>query len=203
MRMKTRWFKSGRPRGMPEIAATAAFMAWRIAQQALRNMRRAEFDIAPGETYFDFLGEWLIFQIQFADRVAFERLDAHRRVAFISAMAHRAGDILAENHDELLGNASGGAFKSRFITALNRRLDEYAHFDYPSEAMPYPVLRHFAHCIGMVIGERDAVWVHDQVMEIEGPEAVGLLRRGLSNLLEAGTAPADAAPAGETAAPGV
>jgi len=50
-----------------------------------------------------------------------------------------------------------------------------------------------------VLGERDRMWVHDQVMEIEAPDAAAHLLRGLNGLFGLTPRPARrrAGPAGE------
>ena len=55
MRVKSRWFKGDREKSPQEIAGAAAFILWKIAQNALKNMRSADFDIEAGPQYFDYL----------------------------------------------------------------------------------------------------------------------------------------------------
>ncbi len=73
MRVKSQWFKSGKEKSPEEIAGAVAFISWRLAQNALKNTRRAHFDVAVGPQYFDFLREFLVFLIQVADRIAFRQ----------------------------------------------------------------------------------------------------------------------------------
>jgi hypothetical protein len=179
MRISNHWFRSERPKTVTEIAAAVAFIVWRVSQQVLRNMRRADFDIQAGPKYFDFLSEWLIFLVQSADRTAFERL-AKERVEFTTALANRVGEILADNRSDLLGDAGAAELKDRFIDLLNLRMADYADFD----RIDYGCLRYLAGQLSHVVGPRDTVWVHDQVMEIEAPQAVALLGRGIEGLLD-------------------
>jgi hypothetical protein len=179
MRIKNHWFKNERPKSVPEIAAAVAFIAWRVAQQVLRNMRRADFDIQAGPKYFDFLSEWLIFLVQSADRTVSERLPGER-VEFTTVLANRVGEILADNRSDLLGDAGAAELKDRFIDLLNLRMSDYADFD----RIDYGCLRYLAGQLAHVVGPRDTVWVHDQVMEIEAPQAVALLARGIDGLLD-------------------
>lgn len=194
MRIKSQWFRSERARSTGEIAGASAFIAWRLAQHVLRNMRRADFEIEPGAQYFDFLAEWLIFVIQVVDRIVYERMGPKRRGEFITAMANRVGEILADNRNDLLGAPDGGddrdAHKQRFIDLLNLRSADYADFDFTDSAIDYGFLRFLADRLGHVVAERDALWVRDQVMEIEAPDAVALIRKGLSGLLDEAPRPA-------------
>ena len=66
MRIKSQWFKSDREKTPQEIGGAMAFTIWRIADNALKNTRRANFEIAIGPQYFSFLTEFLVFLIQVA-----------------------------------------------------------------------------------------------------------------------------------------
>jgi hypothetical protein len=186
MRIKNRWFRAKSPRGPQDIAGGVAFIAFRIGQNALKNMRKADFDIAPGPQYFSFLAEWLIFLVQIADRIAYEHMEDDDRVQFTTAMANRLGEILEENRDDLLGKAGGaevGSFKGRFIGLLNQRADEYANHDYNDDGPDFGFLRHLAFHLVAIMEDKDKGWVHDQVIAIEAPEAAATIRRGFLGLL--------------------
>lgn len=185
MRIKSRWFKSARPRDAVEISGAMAFIVWRAGQHVLRNMREADFDIPPGPRYFDFLTEWLIFLIHSADRLAFAAL-GQGRAQFTTMLAHRIGEILADNRVELLADEPRADVKGRFIDLLNLRLQDYAHFD----RIDYGCLRYLAGQLAGLVGPHEAVWVHDQVMEIEAPQAVELIERGFKGLLDQAERPA-------------
>lgn len=192
MRIKNRWFRDNSPRGPQDIAGGVAFIAFRIGQNALKNMRKADFDIAPGPQYFSFLAEWLIFLVQIADRLAYEHMEAEDRVQFTSTMANRLGEILEENRDDLLGKAGGaevGSFKGRFIGLLNQRADEYASHDYTDDGPDYGFLRHLAFNLVAIMEDKDKTWVHDQVMSIEAPEAASTIRKGILGLMGEEPAP--------------
>ena len=193
MRVKSRWFNSERPKTLGEIAGAGAFIVWRIAQQALVNMRRADFEIHPGPKYFDFLSEWLVFLIQIADRIVYERIGAQRRFEFTSALANRVGEILADNRDDLLGAAPGAhrgdSSKTAFIDLLNLRSIDYADFRFDGTTTDFGFRRYLADQLTHAVGERDSVWVHDQVMEIEVLQAVDLVRKAMANLFDDAPAP--------------
>ena len=50
MRVKSQWFKSATPKSATEIAGAAAFIVFRIAQNSLKNMRQARFELPAGAT---------------------------------------------------------------------------------------------------------------------------------------------------------
>lgn len=186
MRIKSTWFRSERPKGPAELAGAAAFIAWRVAEQALRSMRRAGFEIEAGGQYFDFLSEWLVFLTQAADRLWCLRMGTEAREEFTASMANRLGEILAGNWNDLLGSGDDpGAVatgKAAFIDLLNLRSADYADFDFDQERADYALHRYLAHQVSAVLGERERIWVYDQVMEIEAPEALSLIRRGMRGL---------------------
>lgn len=201
LRIKNLWFREDRPRSPREVAGAAAFIVWRVAMQVLQNMRRADFDILPGPAYFDFLAEWLVFLIQVADRLAYAHLGAEDREAFTIALANRVAEIHADNRADLLGPATAEALPSaaaarhdptrdRFIDLLNLRSQDYADFDIEPAQLGTPVARYLAERLIQVLGERDRMWVHDQVMEIEAPDAATLVLRGMQGLLGLSQRPA-------------
>ncbi|MGE5471996.1 MAG: hypothetical protein ACM3X0_14455 [Bacteroidota bacterium] len=185
MRIKNRWFRSELLRRPRDVAGGVAFIAWRIAQQALKNMRKADFEIDLGPAYFSFLAEWLIFLIQIADRLANARLTMDERQEFTTALANRLGQILEENRSDLLiPDTEVGSYKGRFIGLLNRRAADYACHDCPETGPDYAFRRQLANELLAVVGEADRIWVHDQIMEIEAPDAAATLRRGVLGLLD-------------------
>lgn len=183
MRIKSHWFKSGREKTPQEIAGALAFVIWRIADNALKNTRKANFEIAIGPQYFSFLAEFLVFLIQVADRIAYRQLPAEARFALTSTLANRVAETLAENQSRLMGG-SIGEHKQNFIDNLNQRADEYADFNYGSDGPEFAFTRYLAYCMREVMDEKDVEWVIDQMMSIEAPEAVDMVERTMRDLFE-------------------
>jgi hypothetical protein len=183
MRIKSNWFKAGREHTPEELAGAVSFVAWRIADNALKNTRRADFEIAIGPQYFAYLTEFLIFNIQVADRIAYRRLSAEDRITFTGTLANRVADTLAENESRLLSGTVSEC-KQRFIEQLNRQADGYAEFDYDEQGPSFNFMRYLGYCMEPVVDEKDRSWILDQTMSIEAPEAVEMLEKTLRNLLE-------------------
>lgn len=183
MRVKSNWFKSGREKTPQEIAGAAAFIVWRIGQNALKNMRNAGFDIAVGAQYFVFLSEFLIFLVQLADRIAYRHFDEAERIAFTTELANRVAENLAENWRDWVGGEFA-AHKADFIARLNLRSEDYATFDYEKGADNFSFVRQIGQFMQEAVGEHNKRWVTDQIMASEAPEAIDTLEKAMSGLLE-------------------
>ena len=188
MRVKSRWFRGERQKTPQEIAGALAFIIWRISENALRNVRKADFDIAIGNQYFAFLAEFLIFLVQVADRIVYPQLDAETRLAFTTALATRVAGIQAENQGECLGTPVS-EYKRVFIDRFNQRAGEYAEFEYKGVDASFSFIRYLAACMLDVVDEKDKSWVIDQIMAIEVPEAVETLEKAMLNLFESDKEP--------------
>jgi hypothetical protein len=183
MRVKSHWFKEGRQHSAREVSDALAFTLWRLADHALQNTRKFEFEIKVGIQYLDFLAEFLVFLILCADRIAYRRLSAENRQVFTENLANRAGAVYAENRSRLLVEDEARC-KRDFIELLNVRAGEYADFSYGDTGPEYGFYRYLAWCIGKVLSEQDAVWVTDPIVSYEAPEAVKVIEKALDDLWE-------------------
>jgi hypothetical protein len=199
IRIKSTWFRPGRPKTPEEMASALAFISWRVAQHMLKSMRKADFDIDPGPQYFDFLAEALAFAIQVGWRLVYARYDEAGRLAFMTALANRTGEELAENRARLLGDAEPAEIKSQYVVLLNRRIAEYADFGFGPEGPDFAFLRYFATLVSELMPEKDKRWTWDQVMAIEGPEAAATIAKSVAGLFDnaPGRRPRRPAAAGE------
>lgn len=184
MRIKSQWFREDAQKGAADIAGAAAFIVWRVAQNALKNMRNAGYELPPGLPYFAFLAEFLAFLVAAADRIAYLRRDAEWRVEFTTATANRVGETLAGNEADLLG-IDAGEGKRRFIALVNERAADYADYGWSDAGPEYGFIRGFGHFISDTLPEADdRSWAISQVIEVEAPDAAALLQRGLAGLLD-------------------
>ncbi|OGS93697.1 MAG: hypothetical protein A2061_00300 [Gallionellales bacterium GWA2_59_43] len=189
IRIKSNWFKAGREHTPEELAGAVSFVAWRIADNALNNTRRADFEIAVGPQYFAFLTEFLIYAIQIADRIAYRRLSAEDRATFTGMLANRVGDTYAENESRLLGGTVSEC-KHRFIEQLNRQADGYADFDYTDAGPSFNFTRYLGYCMDGIMHAKDSGWIIDQMITIEAPDAAETIEKTMRNLLETEPRPA-------------
>ena len=196
MRVKSHWFRSDGPKSPEQNAGAMAFIVWRVARNLLGRMRGARFDIEVGAPYFDFLREVLVFLVQVADRMAWQRTEAAARAAFPTELALRVAAHLDDNASDLLGAPAAGeaSHRERFIDLVNELSGHYAEFGAdPAEAGFAPdfgFVRYFAARVAAVLPEKDRLWTMDQLMAVEVPEAVGILRRSFDGLLSGEPRPA-------------
>jgi hypothetical protein len=192
MRIKSHWYQNGREKTPQQIADALAFVIWRIGDNALKDTRKANFEIEVGEQYFTFLGEFLIFLILVADRITYRQLSAEQRAMFTGTLANRVGDTFAENESRLL-EGDFSTCKQGFIDRINLRSGEYAEFGYDESGPDYGFMRYLAYCIGEGMDEKDRFWITDQIISIEAPAAIQRIDKTLCDLTS--TTPRAARPA--------
>ena len=172
-----------------------AFITWRVAQNTLKQMRTASFDIEIGPQYFAFTREVLVFLTQVLDRMASERMDAASRTEFMTALVQRVAEILQENEDGLMGVPPTGqaSHYDQFIDLFNELADHYADFGFNEKGPDFAFVRYLGHRIEALMLQKDQRWVVDQIMASEVPDAIEMLKRGMHGVLSTEPRPPRAA----------
>jgi hypothetical protein len=192
LRIKSHWFKAGEPKSAEQNASAMAFIVWRVAHNMLKRMRGANFDVAAGVPYFAFLREVLAFLMAVVDRTAYTKMDAAARTGFTTALVLHCADTLAGNQTDLLGPRSDGVrWQDSFIDLVNEVSPHYAEFggdaatagDDEAFTPDFGFLRYFGSRLEPTLPDKDRRWVLDQVMAIEAPEAVEIVRSAILDLL--------------------
>lgn len=199
VRIKRHWFQDGRERSPGEQASVIAVAVWKSATHGLQGLRKAKFAVDVGGPFIDVLAEFLVFLVTVADRMAYLHRDTVAtegdaeadddagswRQTFTVAMATRVAGLYQENLDHLIGpSARQGGHQAVFIDLLNRRMADYAEFDYGGDGPDFGFYRFFGHCIEQVLPDPDdRRWVLDQVMATQAPEAVEHVERGMRGVL--------------------
>lgn len=190
MRIRTKWNEKNRDRSPEEIAGVVAFIAWRVSAQAVLELENNGFQTDTQVQRLAIIWEFAAFLIHITDRMMYGRMDEEERAEFITAMAKAMAKTMQENMEDFLGS---GDYRPELIQTLNLRMNEYAQFNYSEESGPsFPMLRDFGENITAVMGERQKKWVTTQVIDIEAPDAIKTLKRGISNLLPEEEQPAQA-----------
>jgi len=91
---------------------------------------------------------------------------------------------MENNQQDLFGP---GEYRKPFIDLLNARFGEYAGFEYRDGAPGYPCLSFFAGKVADAMASGDNKWVVEQMMDIEAPEMVRLVRKLVEQTVEAGS----------------
>lgn len=189
IRVKSHWFKAGDEKSPEQQASAVAFIAWRVAQQMLKRMRSAGFDIDPGAPYFGFMREVLVFLLVVTDRLAHDGFEPEVRQRFTTGLVLRVADFLQDNEGDLLGRPEGPDWAERFIEQFNTLQSHYAEFGADPQApadegfVPdFAFYRYLGHRIEPDLPPKDRRWVIDQVMAIEAPDAVAIMTSAMRDL---------------------
>lgn len=182
IRLKTVFFKNAGGRSSAETATVLASTIWRLADEVVTNLSKWDCDIVSAERGMKILGEMAAFLLHMADRSVHGRMSEPERARFVQAAGQRLGEIVQDNIRAMVG-ADGFDYKANFIGLLNRRAAEYATFECTLEQPGFPVLRY----LGLMVREHmlasDQHWVADQIMDIQAPEALGMLKKTVDGLL--------------------
>ncbi|MBK6854044.1 MAG: hypothetical protein IPG93_21290 [Burkholderiales bacterium] len=191
MRIKSRWFKPGETHDAAEQAGVMAFIVWRVSHQMLKRMRGADFDIDAGPAYFAFMREVLVFLVAVTDRMAHQRLDEQGRHDFTVALVRHLVRTYDENLTELYGAPRSGEpdWGDALLDQINEVVAHYAefgadpHVDARAGFTPdFGFVRYLGRRLEPVVPEKDRLWVIDQVMAIEVPEALDIVQRSMHEL---------------------
>lgn len=184
IRVKTVWFKKDGERTAEEIASAVATTTWRVADKAVDNLGRENYDIITPERGFKLIAEFLAFLVHYCDRMAYATLSPERRMAVLQAVSLRLAEVMEQNIHSMVGQNDGRNYKQEFIDFLNRRFAEYAEFEFPDDdKASFPALRFLGLQIRDEMDEKDKTWVMDQIMDIEMPEMMGTVRKSFKGLL--------------------
>ena len=181
MRIKSKWHKKGTPKTLEEAASVMGFIAWRAAQERADKMYSAGFNFGSQAQLLAVVGEFAIFLLQLTDRLVYDRLDEEQRQRFVGAMAQHLVKTMVDNLAEDFGP---GDYRSGFIDKVNGHLGSYAEFEFAAGQSSYQALRFLAQNIEEIMGGKENKWVVEQVVEIEAPEAMKNLKKGLDDLLK-------------------
>ena len=184
VKVRTIWFKKDGERTADEIASAVASTTWRVADKAVDNLGRENYDIITPARGFKLIAEFVAFLAHYCDRMAYATLSPERRITVLQAVSNRLGEVMQENIIEMVGTDATRNYKAEFIEFLNRRFNDYAEFEFPDdEKASFPALRFLSLQIREEMGDDDKTWIMDQIMDIEMPEMMGTVRKSFMGLL--------------------
>jgi len=171
--VKTRWRKKG-ARTLADRAGVIGANVWKISLEIFRHMEKEEFRFGSDRLVTDVMAEFIAFLLQLADRAVYGRLSDADRATLIGEAARHLAATMENNQLDLLG---AGEYRKPFIDLLNARFEDYAGFDYPGGEPGFPCLRFFAAKVSDVMAASNNKWVIEQIMDIEAPEMVRLIKK--------------------------
>jgi hypothetical protein len=171
--VKTRWRKKG-ARTVEERAGVIGANVWKIALEVFKHMEKEGFRFGSDRLTTEVISEFIAFLVQLADRAVYGKLAEEERAALIGAVVRHLAATMENNQQDLFGP---GEYRKPFIDLLNARFGEYAGFEYRDGEPGYPCLRCFAGKVADAMAGGDNKWVVEQMMDIEAPEMVRLVRK--------------------------
>jgi hypothetical protein len=179
LRVKTVWFKKAHTqRPAREVASVLAATIWRLADNSVTALSKADYDIITPDRGLRIIGEMAAFLVHMSDRMVYGRIPDAERAALIQATGKRLAELVDENVRAIVGD-DGFDYRANFIAMLNRQGAEYAMFECDPARPSFQVLRFLALAIRDLMTDMDQRWVMDQVMEFQAPEALGTLKKTL------------------------
>jgi hypothetical protein len=171
--IKTRWRNKG-ARTLAERAGVIGANLWKLSLEIFRHMEREGFRFGSDRLVTRVLGECIAFLVQLVDRTVYGRLSEADRATLVRAVVDHLAATMENNQLDLFGP---GDYRKPFIDMLNARFEDYAGFEYPAGEPGYPCLRFFATQVSDAMAEGDNKWVVEQMIDIEAPEMVRLVKK--------------------------
>ena len=182
--VKTRWRKKGAPRTLTDCASVIGANIWKIALEIFRHMEKEEFRFGSDQLVTAVMAEFIAFMVQLVDRSLHGRLSDADRATLINETARHLAVTIENNQRDLLGP---GDYRKPFIDLLNARFEDYAGFEYRNGEPGFPCVRFFATNVSDAMAGSGNRWVIEQIMDIEAPEMVRLMRKLVDQAMPVGT----------------
>ncbi len=179
-RIRTAWKNKHREISIEEHAAAVAAVAWRVSLNAAKNLHEQDFVYADDAQRLGVIREYLCFLIHCADRVMQAKRDEDARTRFTTQLSHECARHYRENEHDLLTPTQPNPPAERFIQHLNQRLTGYATTRFIDNQPGHATFRalglHIRDCMGQ---DQTNKWTLEQVLEIDGPEALRIFNKAL------------------------
>jgi hypothetical protein len=171
--VKTRW-RNNSARTLAERAGVIGANVWKISLEIFKHMEKEGFRFGSDRLVTDVLAEFIAFLVQLVDRAVYGKLCDADRATLIGELARHLAATMENNQLDLFGP---GEYRKPFIDLLNVRSDEYAGFECPGGEPGFPCLRYFACKVSDAMANSDNKWVVEQMIDIEAPAMVRLVKK--------------------------
>ena len=178
MHIKSRWNKRAKEQSLEDIAGALGFISWKIATNGVLELENKGYKTESNAHRLKIIEEFLAFLLQVADRLAYEQMENEDRQRFIIALAQHMATTFADNQRDILGE--GEDYRKEFIDLLNQRAEDYAELSFRDGEAGFDFRRYFGEQVAAVM--EDQHFVSQQVMDIEGPEAVKTFKKGMEGV---------------------
>ena len=179
IRLKTKFRKKG-PKTLEDRASVVATNIWRIAQETVRHMEKEGYPMGGDRQVVAVITEMIAFLIQIADRLVYGQLSEEERGRFINALGQHTVRITSTNLAEFVGE---GRYAEGIVSTLNTRLADYSELEFNGREPSYSVLRYLGEKVSDAMQATDSKWVLEQIVDIEAPEAVKLIKKMTGEVL--------------------
>lgn len=180
MKMRNNWFRQEKQRTLEETAGALGFISWQIASERVRFMEAAGFYVDLPDRTLKVIAEYLIFISHVMDRLTYEQLMPEQRGELMSALAQKQANIYEDNRLDAKDESQS---RSAFIDLINQRYADYAEYEFNRDDPSYSMYRYLAQAVCAAMGKEHERNVTEQVIEIEGPQCVDLVKKALNNLM--------------------
>jgi len=174
--VKTRWRKKGE-RTLAERAGVIGANLWKVSLEIFKHMEKEGFRFGSDRLVTNVLTEFIAFGVQFVDRAVYGRLSEPDRATLIAEVVGHLATTMDNNQRDLFGPAEYGDYRKPFIGILNARFAAYAAFEYRDGEPDYACLRFFAAQVSDAMAEGDNKWVVEQMIDIDAPEMVRVIKK--------------------------
>ena len=179
--IKTRWRDRKAPRTLEERAGVIGANIWKIALEIYKHLEKDGFRFGSDRQVTAVMTELIAFLVQLTDRTVHSRRSDADRAALINAVAAHLAKTMENNQLDLLGP---GDYRAPFIRTLNERFDDYARFEYIDGDPGYAGLRYFGSTVSDAMASSDNKWVVEQMMDVEAPEMVRVIKQLVDQVVE-------------------
>jgi len=188
VRLKTKWHQSRRdrrskrasqPKTLQDLSSVIAMSIWKLGKDAFAHMEKEGFRFREDIQAIDTINEFLFFQLHIVDRLIYGKISEEERGPFITDVAKRLAEVVADNETELLGP---GEYVQSFMDAMNDRFANYAECSFDN-GPGFQFIRYLALNVAQHLKQTDDKWVVEQVMDIEAPPVAEKIQRVAEDVL--------------------
>ena len=124
------------------------------------------------------IAEMGAFMLHIADRLLYGRVDEVRRAALIESAGVHLAEYVEKNIQDFVNDDNDKRdYIGEFLDFLNRRTADYETFEFPAEEPNYAIKRYLANVIRERMEIQDQMWIIDQIIEFQAPEAIETVQK--------------------------